>query len=555
MTSDLIAMDHRLTALKARFADRTASQLNSMLENVETWQRGGIHHDSLEALYQLLHRLAGSSGTFGFPRLGRQASQLEQRIKPLLESPDFSASRARDIIDARFMERLCQLAQLLEDGEQNAPPSPIPQQPNLSTVRATEVLVLGEELAGLASALDHHGFRIHLAAMTTDIPEHHWHEGNTIVTSSHHLEQVAAWNKALSLRLQQKEATILCIGSDDDFSARYRLAELGASGLFTLPVDVPRLAERIEQLNRERQEASTGKVLLLDDDEELTEHYRLVLTNAGMSVRIMSRPDGLLNTLAEFRPDIVLMDIHMPPFSGITLARMIRFEPEWLSLPIIYLSSEQDRDEQLSALAQGADEFITKPISDRLLIRTVRILCYRARQLSKLVSCDGLTGLLNHSHIKQALGHEHARVQRQGHDTIVAMLDLDHFKAVNDTHGHAIGDQVIKALATLLQKRLRDTDHLGRYGGEEFVVILPECELPQATTMFEEICRNFADLTFSSPEGQFHVTVSIGLARLNQFSLAEQALNAADEALYERKRQGRNGVSCYASITSPPDDE
>lgn len=210
---------------------------------------------------------------------------------------------------------------------------------------------------------------------------------------------------------------------ENSFTTRYALAEQGVNGLFIEPVDAPKLAERIEQLGQERQEVQASKVLLLDDDQALAEHYRLVLTAAGKDVRVMAHPEDLLSVLAEFRPDIVLLDIYMPPYCGATLARMIRLEPEWLSLPIIFLSSEQDRDQQIRALAHGADEFITKPISDLQLVNTVRALCFRARQLSKLVSCDGLTGLLNHSHIKQALLHEHARVQRLGHNSTVAILD------------------------------------------------------------------------------------------------------------------------------------
>ncbi|MFP2769222.1 diguanylate cyclase [Oceanisphaera sp. KMM 10153] len=548
MASEVTAIDNRLMLLKTRFADRTASQLDDMLRNLRTWHTGEPTHGNLLALYQLLHRLSGSSGTFGFVALGRHASVLELRIKPLLERPDFSAAHVRHIVNADFIGQLSQLADLLQQGRE-APPASVPRKAVVSDTQDTELLVLGEALTELATALTHYGFNTRHCLQSADISRQHWHENITIIALARHLVEISEWNRSQARRLQQKEVPILCTGEEDGFSSRYRLADLGASGLFTLPADVPRLAERIEQLSQERQQAGGGKVLLLDDDEELAEHYRLVLTNAGMDVRVMSHPKGLLDTLAEFRPDIVLMDIHMPPFSGVTLSRMIRFEPEWLSLPIIYLSSEQDRDQQLRALAQGADEFITKPISDRLLIRTVRILCYRARQLSKLVSCDGLTGLLNHSHIKQALSHEHARVQRLGHSTTVAMLDLDHFKSVNDTHGHTVGDRVIKALANLLQKRLRNTDHLGRYGGEEFVVILPECDLPQANVMFEEICHQFAELSFNSSEGEFRVTVSVGLANLNQFIQAEQVLNAADEALYDRKQRGRNGVSCYASST------
>lgn len=554
MPPDPSVMESQLALLKTRFADRTATQLKAMVREVQQWRQAGSHCGDITALYQLLHRLAGSSGTFGFAELGQRARCLEHRLTPLLECPELSAARTQSVIDADFLEQLQRLISLLhQDEEPTSPPVAATLTPPSLAEDATEVLILGAELAELVLPLGRYGFNIAHHVAVDDIPARYWHQNTAIVTSAHHLEATATWNTALARRDQQKKAPIICIGADDDFNARYRLAELGASGLFTRPVEVTALAERIEQLNREQQ-APAARVLLLDDDKELAEHYRLVLTTAGINVRVMTRPAALLSTLAEFRPDIVLMDINMAPYSGVTLARMIRFEPQWLSLPIIYLSSEQDRDQQLSALAQGADEFITKPISDQRLIRTVRILHYRARQLSKLVSCDGLTGLLNHTHIKQALTHEFSRVQRLGHSTTVAMLDLDHFKRVNDNHGHAVGDQVIKALANLLHKRLRITDHLGRYGGEEFVAILPECDLIQAKTMFEQICRHFAALSFNGIEHKFGVTVSVGLADLNQFISAEHALNAADEALYQRKHQGRNGVSCYYLPTLPVDN-
>nr|WP_158007594.1 diguanylate cyclase [Marinobacter sp. X15-166B] len=225
------------------------------------------------------------------------------------------------------------------------------------------------------------------------------------------------------------------------------------------------MAERIEQLAAETELSGGGKVLIVDDDVELASHFQLVLRNAGLEVVVVHKPEQIRARLLEFQPDIVLMDIHMGDYSGIALARMIRFQPEWLGLPIIYLSSEQDRDQQISAVARDADDFIEKPITDQRLVNVVRGRCHRARQLAKLTTQDSLTGLLKHSRIKQELAKWFAVCQRSSTPTAVAMLDLDHFKQVNDTHGHAVGDVVIKALASLLRHRLRKTDIVGRYGG------------------------------------------------------------------------------------------
>ncbi|TNE99256.1 MAG: diguanylate cyclase, partial [Gammaproteobacteria bacterium] len=311
------------------------------------------------------------------------------------------------------------------------------------------------------------------------------------------------------------------------------------------PVDVPLLADYIERLIGERLELGKGRVLIVDDDPELLEHYGLVLEGGGMTVHKVRSPSELLGALSEFQPDLVLMDVQMGHYSGPTLARMLRFDPEWVGLHIIFLSSEDDREFQVDALSKGGDVFLTKPISDSFLLRAVRVKCNRARQLAKLASRDSLTGLLKHSLVKQEVGKEYARCRRFGQESVIAMLDLDHFKLVNDRFGHRTGDLVIKGLANLLRHRLRKTDVIGRYGGEEFLVVMPDCSLENAVEALQAVCEQMRRISYSSKGQEFFVTVSIGLAPLAAFENGEEAIEAADQALYVQKSRGRNGVSVY----------
>ncbi len=237
--------------------------------------------------------------------------------------------------------------------------------------------------------------------------------------------------------------------------------------------------------------------------------------------------------------------------SGPNLARMLRYDPEWLGLPIIFLSSEEDREFQVDALAEGGDDFLTKPISDSLLLRAVTVRCYRARQLDKLVSRDSLTGLLKHSVIKSEVGKELARCQRLGQQSVVAMLDLDHFKQVNDCYGHRTGDLVIKGLANLLRHRLRKSDVIGRYGGEEFMVALPDCSVEQARVVFQSVCDLMSRISFTGGNKEFHVTLSVGVAPLEDYVSDDDAIEAADKALYSRKLSGRNGVTATSDESQP----
>ncbi|MFH7586536.1 diguanylate cyclase [Oceanimonas smirnovii] len=535
---DTTQLNKQLAMLRERFISRTAGELTAMLDRLNAKQQPAT---ALQDCVQLLHRLAGSSGTFGLTGLGQQAAAGEKWLKQQLDAGETFTGLQHNVSD-----HLQQLTQLLAADQAVHSDVAAPAPPH------HELLMAGNELASLADTLSHYGFKLHHVQACAHLPTHLWHEQLIILSSASQLAAAIAWNQQAAGTAET--ATLLCATTETRFEQQYQLAEQGLDGVFTLPADVPELAEHIERLRSERQQVSKARVLLLDDDESLAEHYRLVLTAAGMQTRVLNQPDALMTVLTEFRPDILLMDIHMPPWSGTIIARMVRFHPQWLSLPIIYLSSEQDQDRQLSALAQGADEFICKPISDARLVRTVAILCRRARQLSRLVSSDGLTGLLNHPHIKQALAHEHAVSRRLGHHAMVAMLDLDHFKEVNDTHGHASGDQVIRTLAHLLKRRLRNTDSLGRYGGEEFVVVLPGCDASKATALFQKLCQDFAELDFHGPAHRFRVTVSVGLATLNQFGNAEQALHAADTALYAQKNRGRNGVTDYAQLSSPGAD-
>jgi len=129
------------------------------------------------------------------------------------------------------------------------------------------------------------------------------------------------------------------------------------------------------------------------------------------------------------------------------------------------------------------------------------------------------------------------------HVSVVAMLDLDHFKAVNDSHGHRAGDLVIKGLANLLRHRLRKTDIIGRYGGEEFLVALSDCSVEKAEELLVSVCQDFSRLLFKGSEGSFSVTLSVGLASLPDYRHPDDAIEAADQALYRRKENGRNGVT------------
>jgi len=535
----------RLGELRQKFAARAAEDLEALEQLALSLRDEDAAADVVSDLLASLHRLAGSAGTFGFPELGEAARNLEKMLK----------AGAEDGVPDLAVEKLLALRTLLDN-----PPLPAEshkvkglEQFDEESCHGVQVQVLlfvdhESDNATLELALTAYGFDCRFVGQAE------LEQLDTLATGSIAATVILASDSWVASVLRQRDASraasvrrvpVVCLGRKDDFSSRYQMAGMGADAFFGVPANLPDLTERIEYLAMERSTRVSGRVVIVEDDAELAEHYSLVLTSAGVEVCRVSHPRELMTELSTFQPDILLMDVQLGEYSGTTLARMVRFDSQWLSLPIIYLSSEDDPDNQLEALSRGADEFLMKPVSDSYLVRSVLIRCFRARQLSRLMNRDSLTGLLKHSLIKQEVEQELARCLREGRPASVVMVDLDHFKAVNDHYGHRCGDVVIKALANMLRNRLRETDKIGRYGGEEFLIVLSGCHTEAARRLMADIATAFAQLTFTGGEQGFQVTLSAGIAAIEEFGSGDEAIEAADQALYERKRSGRNGVTLY----------
>lgn len=310
------------------------------------------------------------------------------------------------------------------------------------------------------------------------------------------------------------------------------------------PLDIPQLIDYLERMIPPR-DPDPYRILVIDDDPTLLGHFARILAAAGMRVETLSAPQQTLHALEQFRPELILLDIHLPECSGLELARVIRLCDDWVGIPIIHLSPDCTPAQRIAALESGGNEFLTMPIADDYLIATVRASAARARRLNELLARDSLTGLLKHAVIKEEARAALWQARRTGQALCLAMFDLDHFKAVNDTYGHALGDRVIRALAQLLTRRLRRSDRVGRYGGEEFMAVLHGCDAVSARIVLEEIRAAFAAIPFLAGEREFFVTVSIGFALADGRCDAEALMAAADRAVYEAKRAGRNRV-CQA---------
>jgi len=524
-------------------------------------------HEKLEDLHHRLHRITGSSGTFGLPDMSTQARHLETQIKAWLSEPELCSLEEWQQWSNRVMELRGALqdiptppeAGLDQPAEATAPgPASRAEVTDQATEAKTRIHILeddGELGKSIALGLRYFGYEAtHFSDPATLLASLDQKLPDAIIC-----DIMLASGSPTGPELMQAECDkrglaipLLFISSRDDFNSRLAAAQAGAVAYLVKPLDIPRLVDRLDQTLR-RNEQIPYRVLIVDDDADLAMHFRLALEGAGMQAEALNDPEALLEVTQRLQPDLILMDISMPPYSGIDLARTLRLQDDWLSIPIVYLSAEDDLDAQMHAMESGADDFLTKPIASHHLVAAVRARASRARQISELMARDSLTGLLNHARIKEQLDAEAARAMRSGTNLSVAMIDMDHFKTVNDTHGHAMGDRVIKTLAQFLRQQMRQQDSVGRYGGEEFAVILPECSAKDAEAKFNDIRERFKLIQFGSEGNTFSVTLSAGIASIGHLLDSHDLLIAADSALYAAKRGGRDRVCVAGGCKEQPE--
>jgi diguanylate cyclase (GGDEF)-like protein len=273
-------------------------------------------------------------------------------------------------------------------------------------------------------------------------------------------------------------------------------------------------------------------------------YYQMVLRMSGMDAQIAKKSSSVLEMVREYHPDLILMDTFMSDINTADLARVIRQIDEFVSIPIIFLSSEDDFSKRIEALDLGGDDFLIKPIKAAHLNAVVRSRLERSRILRSFMVRDSLTNLLNHTTFRSVLSQEVNRCKRQGKPLSLAMLDIDHFKMVNDSYGHSVGDSVLKGLSRLLKQRLRNYDIVGRYGGDELVALLIDCDEAQSQKIMDEIRIHFSEIEFNSNDTRpLFLTISCGISSFPKYQSAEELSDAADQAMYSAKAGGRNRVS------------
>ncbi len=522
--------------------------------------------DDIQELRHHSHKLAGSAATFGFHRVTACAKRLEHSLDLCIDggrlpSPDEREAMQRLVAELVEAGRIRTSEGALEELEEAEPEqhsdvrtvvssSPVPAATAVTgegdsgvADRIVALLVPDPELADLFSKrFSFYGFDpIVLSGIDELSTLGEPGSSVALVVHTHYINDGQKTAEAIGELTERVQSglQIVYLSDRDDFDMRLLGVRSAGAAFFSSPFDINRILDTVDGLTSDAA-GEPYHILIVDDDAEQVSYHALILQRAGMITSVVSDPRNMFAVLIETKPDLILMDMYMPECDGPELASIIRQQEAFVGVPIVFLSVETDEDKQFQALSRGGDGFLSKPIKADHLVTAVSHRVNRNRSMRFFMERDSLTGLLNHTHLMESLSTEVQRSERVNCGLCFAMIDIDHFKRVNDSYGHLTGDRVLKNLARLLTDRLRKTDVIGRYGGEEFGIVMFNVDATNAARILNSIREDFALLPHESGDTEFHCTFSCGLASFPAYDGPGPISEAADRALYEAKEAGRN---------------
>jgi diguanylate cyclase (GGDEF)-like protein len=547
----------RLRALADTFSHELPRRMQQIAETARSALGEPTSVEAIVSLRHHAHKLAGSAATFGFHHVTACAKRLEHALDEILEAdrvPTAPERRQIRMLVSELSEStrtrtptagVEELEEVDDDGIPIAAPVPPSSAPADDGRRIVILYLRSPELvATLRDQFRFYGFETIVIDDPASLAPSVGECSHTALIIDVELiesdptvgEQIVSIHDAGGGRFH-----VVYVSDRDDFHVRLLAVRTAGAAFFSSPVDTHRLIDTVDGLSS----GGAGEpyhVLIVDDDTEQVSYHALILQRAGMITSVVSDPHHMFAVLIEAKPDLILMDMYMPGCTGPELATLVRQQDAFVGVPIVFLSVETDEDKQFEAVSRGGDGLLTKPIKPEHLVTAVSNRVERIRSMRFFMERDSLTGLLNHSHLMQSLSTEVQRAERVERPLCFAMIDIDHFKQVNDSYGHLTGDRVLKNLSRMLSERLRKTDVIGRYGGEEFGIVMFNVDTENATRILDRIREEFATVLHEAGERQFSVTFSCGIASFPAHDDPGPISETADRALYLAKEKGRNRV-------------
>jgi diguanylate cyclase (GGDEF)-like protein len=289
----------------------------------------------------------------------------------------------------------------------------------------------------------------------------------------------------------------------------------------------------------------TPRVVIIDDSQPI--HLLVRARLAGESLELFSADTGTagLELVRRILPDLVLLDVEMPAPDGFEVCRQLKSDSATIGIPVIFLTGASSTQQKIKGLELGAIDYVTKPFDPaelRARVRAALRLKYLMDLLARKAQIDPLTGLWNRRFLDSRLDEAESLARRSGQPLSCVIADIDHFKSINDRFGHPFGDEVLRGVAGVMSDLVRTEDTLCRFGGEEFVLVLPNTPADGAVNLAERLREQVAGKAFQHKGTSVPVTASFGIAGYDPAATVPM-LDRADQALYAAKKAGRNRVA------------
>lgn len=332
---------------------------------------------------------------------------------------------------------------------------------------------------------------------------------------------------------------IVFLSPRGDLEARLAAVRAGGDAFLTTPVESRRLVEQLD-LAAPHRRSEPFRVLIAEPEYPRALELALTLQRAGVATRLVDERSRLWAALVDFAPDLLLIGTGGEAAEALELAAVVRQQDAYAELPLLVIADDPRPASRIEALRLAADEYLARPIDEAHLLSTVTGHAHRARVRQRFASTDGLTGLLTHSAFIARIGLQIERARESGRRLTYAVLDVDHLHSINQSFGHLSGNSVLRALGRLLARRLRHADLVSRWGGDEFVVALPDTPGEAGLSVLDQVREMFAGLAHRSAGGEFHATFSGGLTTLDRTGASGSLHQAARAALRRARAAGRN---------------
>ena len=537
-----------VAGLWTRFKGTMLGRVEVVEQALSALLEGDLSNELRQKAEQEAHKLAGSVGSFGFKEGSRLAHEIERFFR--------AGSTLEQSQALPLSEMAAALRRELESRPIGQPAgSSVPMgdsRPLLLIVDSDKVLA--QQLAEEAGSRE---VRTEVANELSAAREFLGRCRPDVVLLDLSFPQDARDSLRLLEELAARDPAVptLVLTARDGLTDRVEVARRGVRGFLQKPLPPSEVLDAVMQL-LDRMSALESKVMVVDDDPLVLATLKALLEPKRIHVITLDEPLRFWEVFERTSPNLIILDVEMPHLNGIELCRVVRNDPRWFGIAILFLTTHTDAETVCRVFAAGADDFIGKPVVGPELLTRINNRLEHARLYRTFVETDPLTGVANRRKSTTMMNQLIRLAGRIQQPFSFAMIDLDNFKHVNDTHGHAMGDQVLRKLGTVMLRTFRGEDVVARWGGEEFAVGMFGMRQQDAVQRMTGMLEAFRQEVFTTPAGaEFHVTFSAGVAQYPEDGVDLQSLyRAADKALYQAKTAGRNRIHATEQISQELQD-